>query len=176
MNTLPRTSGIKRVKTQYRYRKQEEGSQTWPPRYSIGVCSIKDRTTTTGPAHPNLGGKNPSNTTYLITSQGDTVVGTTMVRKRSVIDAADSANDAAWVRVILARACDPFSALLDVDLAPTMVVPERHARHDWHRVPHVVNVPHILGKNKIHVVRKVFIANPGQAVPDDPDSDTGVQL
>ena len=50
-----------------------------------------------------------------------------MVRKRSPIDVADSANDAAEVRVVLACASDPFSVHLDVDLAPTMVVPERHA-------------------------------------------------
>jgi hypothetical protein len=70
-----------------------------------------------------------------------------MVRKRSLIDVAESANDAAEVRVVLACASDPFSVHLDVDLTPTMVVPERHARHDRHRVSHVVvDVHHILGR------------------------------
>jgi hypothetical protein len=70
----------------------------------------------------------------------------------------------------------PFSGRLDVDLAPTMVVPETQAWHDRYRVLHVVNVHHIFGKNIVHVVREVLITNSGQAVPDDSDSDTGVQL
>lgn len=97
-----------------------------------------------------------------------------MVRKLSVIDGGDSANDATGVRVILAGASDPLiGVLLDVDLAPSAVVPEIHAWHDRHRVPLVVDVDHTFVKLIVHVVREVLVSDPGHAVPDDSDTNTG---
>jgi hypothetical protein len=56
-----------------------------------------------------------------------------MVRKSSVEDGGESANDAARVRVVFAGARDPLSSLLNADLTRNMVVPEGPGRHNRYR-------------------------------------------
>jgi len=92
-----------------------------------------------------------------------------MVRKFSMEDGGDSTNDAAIVRVVLAGARDPFSILLDVDLAHNMVVPESHGGHDRYWVMLVVDVLHTSGKKVVHEAREDMITNPRHTVPDNFD-------
>lgn len=112
--------------------------------------------------------RKPNN--YLtVAFEHDVVVRASMVRKSSLEDGGDSANDAPRVRVVLAGARDPFSGFLDVDLAQNMVEPVELAWHDRYRVMLVVDVFHTPGKNGVHEARKVLVTNPGHTVPDDFD-------
>jgi hypothetical protein len=99
----------------------------------------------------------------------DFVVRASMVRKFSLEDGGDSANDAATVLVVFTGAPGPFSSILDVDLARHMVVPEGLGWHDRYRVLLVVDVFHTPEKNGIHEARKVSVTNPGHTVPHDFD-------
>jgi hypothetical protein len=97
------------------------------------------------------------------------VVRARMVRKLSLDEGRDSANDAARVRVVFARALNPFSGFLDVDLAQDIVVPECDGGHDRYRVMLVVDVLHTPGKNGVHEAHEVLVTNPGHTVRDDSD-------
>jgi len=74
---------------------------------------------TTGPLYTWIRKENPTTIlTSVVTCEFDAVVRARMVRKSSLEDVGDSANDAARVRVVLTGARDPFSSsFLDVDLA-----------------------------------------------------------
>ena len=92
-----------------------------------------------------------------------------MVRKRSLEDGGDSANDAARARVVFVGTHNPLSGLLDVDLTRNMTEPDGHGWHDRYRVMLIVDVLHKVGKNAVHEAREGLVTNPRHTVPDDSD-------
>jgi len=120
-------------------------------------------------AHRTPGsGKKPN--IYLTDAfEHDAIVGARMLRKISLEDDGDSANDAARVRIVFAGASDPFSGFLDVDLARNMVVPECDGGHDRYKVMLVVDVFHAPGKNGVYEAREVLVTNTGHTIRDDSD-------
>src|SRR6266852_7740826 len=97
------------------------------------------------------------------------VVRARMVRKFSLENGGDSANDAARVLIILPGALNPFSSLLDVDLAQNMVVPEKPGWQDRYRVMLIVDSFHTAEENGIHEAHEALVTDSRHTVPDDSD-------